>query len=183
MTEPRLVDPPSPFVANWIPKLSTEISGPRRALDLAMGHGRHAVLLAATGFRTFGVDIDHDVVLGAVTQARHRGLTISAWCADLTMPALPRQRFDLIVVVRYLQRNLCPALVGALAPGGFLLYETFTERQKGRPRGPQSPDHLLRSGELRSLFADLDEISYEELTDPDEDALARLAARKRSNPS
>ena len=74
-------------------------------------------------------------------------------------------------------------MIDAIAPGGFLLYETFTELQKGRGRGPQSPDHLLKSGELRSLFADLDEIFYEELTDPADDALARLAARKRSSPS
>ena len=70
-----------------------------------------------------------------------------------------------------------------MAPGGFLLYETFTEPQKGRGRGPQSPDHLLGIGELRSLFAELDEIFYEELTDPADDALARLAARKRKSPS
>jgi hypothetical protein len=74
-------------------------------------------------------------------------------------------------------------VIDAIAPGGFLLYETFTELQKGRGRGPQSPDHLLKSGELRSLFADLDEIFYDELTDPGDDALARLAARKRSSPS
>jgi hypothetical protein len=183
MTEPHVPDPPSPFVDHWIHKLSSQVRGPRRALDLAMGRGRHALPLAASGFRTFGVDVEHGVLLDALRQARQRGLTLRAWCADLTMPALPPEWFDVIVVVRYLHRDLCPALVEALAPGGFLLYETFTERQKGRPRGPQSPDHLLNVGELRALFADLDEVFYEELTDPAEDALARLAARKRSNPS
>jgi tellurite methyltransferase len=176
-------DPPSSFVAEWIIILSTQISAPRRALDLAMGRGRHAFLLAAAGFKTFGVDRNHDVVLETVSHARRRGLELHGWCADLAMPALPPGRFDLIVVARYLQRDLCAALIEAIAPGGFLLYETFTERQKGRGRGPQSPSHLLKSGELRSLFADLDEVFYEELTDPADDALARLAARKRSSPS
>jgi hypothetical protein len=148
-----------------------------------MGRGRHAFLLAAAGFRTFGVDSNHDVILDTVRRARNCGLDLRAWCADLTMPALPTARFELVVVTRYLQRDLCSALVETIVPGGFLLYETFTELQKGRGRGPQSPEHLLRSGELRPLFADLDEIFYEELTDSADDALARLAARKRKSPS
>lgn len=178
-----LSDPPSPFMSAWIRRLSDQIAPPRRALDVAMGRGRHAFPLAAAGFRTFGVDLKHDVLLDTVRRGRDIGLELRAWCSDLTLPALPSRRFDLVVVARYLQRDLCPALIETIAPGGFLLYETFTERQKGRGRGPQSPDHLLRTGELRSLFADLDEIFYEELTDPADDALARLAARKRKSPS
>jgi tellurite methyltransferase len=183
MTDPHVVDPPSPFIEEWIRRLSTQIAEPRRALDLAMGRGRHAFPLAAAGFRTFGVDNRHDVILDTVKRGRDQRLHLCAWCADLTMPTLPSRHFELIVVTRYLQRDLCPALIDALVPGGFLLYETFTELQKGRGRGPQSPAHLLRMGELRSLFAGLDEIFYEELTGPVDDALARLAARKRSSPS
>jgi tellurite methyltransferase len=183
MTESHHFDPPSPFVEHWIRTLSNQIPLPRRALDVAMGRGRHAFPLAAAGFRTFGVDSRHDVILDTVRRAHNHGLDVHAWCADLTMPALPSGRFDLVVVTRYLQRDLCPALIETLAPGGFLLYETFTELQKGRGRGPQSPDHLLGIGELRSLFAELDEIFYEELSDPADDALARLAARKRKSPS
>ena len=148
-----------------------------------MGRGRHALLLAAEGFLTFGVDNRLEVIVETVRKAGRNGCELRAWCADLTMAALPTGRFDLVVVTRYLQRDLCPVLVDSLAPGGVLLYETFTELQKGRGRGPQSPEHLLRIGELRSLFADLDEIFYEELTDPADDALARLAARKRKSPS
>jgi tellurite methyltransferase len=183
MPDRRLVDPPSPFVDEWIRKLAGQIAVPGRALDVAMGRGRHALLLAAAGFRTFGVDNNYEAIAEAVARGRGRQLALHAWCADLTMSPLPTDRFDLIVVTRYLQRDLMPALKNAIVPGGFLLYETFTELQQGRPRGPQSPDHLLRLGELRSLFADLDEIFYDELTDGADDALARLAARKRSSPS
>jgi SAM-dependent methyltransferase len=183
MTDRDLADPPSPFVEQWIRKLSEQIAMPGRALDVAIGRGRHAFPLAAAGFRTFGVDHQHEVLSDTRRRARARGLDLLLWCADLTKPTLPTKYFELIVVTRYLQRDLCAALTNALVPGGFLLYETFTELQRGRPRGPQSPDHLLRSGELRTLFADLDEIAYEELTDPVDDALARLAARKRNSPS
>ena len=183
MPDRDVVDPPSPFVDDWIHRLSSVEGGTRRALDLAMGRGRHALLLAAAGWKTFGVDYRFDVVVDARRRARLAGLELSTWCADLTTAALPRRRFDVIVVTRYLQRDLCAAIVAALAAGGVLLYETFTELQHGRGRGPQSPDHLLKRGELRRLFADLDELFYEELTVFEEDALARLAARKRSKPS
>ena len=176
-------DPPSPFIAAWITRLSRQIAEPRRALDVAAGRGRHALLLAAARFRTFAVDIKPDVIADVRRHGKTRGLDILAWCEDLTSAPLASKHFDLIVVARYLQRDLCPALVEALAPGGYLLYETFTELQRGRGRGPQSPDHLLTVGELRQRFSGLSELFYEELTDPSEDALARLAARKRSNPS
>jgi tellurite methyltransferase len=175
--------PPSPFIEAWIHTLSGRIAGPRRALDVAAGRGRHALLLAASGFRTFAVDVKYEAIADARAHGLERGFDLRAWCQDLSTPTLPSERFELIVVARYLQRDLCPALIDALVPGGFLLYETFTELQRGRGHGPQSPDHLLKLGELRQLFAGVDEIAYEELTDPAEDALARLAARKRSSPS
>jgi tellurite methyltransferase len=174
MSHPPASDPPSPFIAEWVKRSAAATSG--RALDLAMGSGRHARLIAAEGFRTFGVDIDPDLVAASVGRAAASGLTITGWCADLTAHPLPRERFALIVVVRYLQRDLWRALAGALAPGGTILYETFTEAQRGRGRGPTSPDHLLKPGELRSVFPDLDVLFYEETLEPD--ALARLAARK-----
>ena len=133
-------------------------------------------MLAAEGFVTFGVDLRLDAVATAVERARARGRVVRGWCADLTTHPLPRERFALVVVTRYLQRDLFPALAATLAPGGVLLYETFTEGERALGRGPTSPDHLLKTGELRAAFADFDVLSYEEVMEPD--ALARLAARK-----
>jgi tellurite methyltransferase len=183
MSDPHVTDPPSPFIASWIGRLAGEDGPSRRALDVAMGRGRHALVLAAAGFRTFGVDLSEPAVVEARARARARGLALNAWCADLTRPTLPASFFDVIVVARYLQRDLSRALAEALAPGGVLLYETFTRRQLERGRGPRSPDHLLEPGELPCLFPDLEELFYEEPGDPAADALARLAARRRSSPS
>ena len=44
----------------------------RRALDVAMGRGRHALALARAGFRVFGVDARFDAVRDAVAAARPR---------------------------------------------------------------------------------------------------------------
>jgi tellurite methyltransferase len=183
MTDTCPLDPPSPFIEAWVTKLSHQIPESRRALDVAMGRGRHASVLAAAGFRVFGVDVKLDVVIDAVASASRLGLVVRGWCADLTVFPLPSRSFDLIVITRYLQRDLCDALADTLIPGGFLLYETFTEAQRSRGRGPTSAEHLLKPGELPALFRGLEIVSYEELTDPDDDALARLAARRRSSPS
>jgi SAM-dependent methyltransferase len=183
MTDTHPLDPPSPFVNEWVVRASRLVPEPRRALDVAMGRGRHAIVLAVAGFRVFGVDVKLDAVVDAMAQASRRGCAIRGWCGDLTVSPLPARRFELIVVTRYLQRDLCAGLAHALTPGGIVLYETFTEAQRTRGRGPQSVDHLLRPGELPSLFGELDVLFYDELADPADDALARLVARKRNSPS
>ncbi len=133
-------------------------------------------LLARAGFKTFGVDIKLDAVRDAVHSAAAEGLIVLGWCADLTRDALPVERFDLIVVTRYLQRDLFPSLGRALTPGGVLLYETFTVAQRAHGRGPTSPDHLLEPGELRQQFEGFEVLFYEEVSEPD--AVARIVARR-----
>jgi len=143
-----------------------------------MGRGRHVLPLARAGFRVFGVDVKLDAVRDAKAAATAAGFGVHAWCADLTQHPLPAARFDLIVVSRYLQRDLFPALQAAIVPGGIVLYETFTTAQRALGTGPKSADHLLEPGELRSRFdvEGWDVLLYEETLEPE--ALARLAARK-----
>lgn len=141
-----------------------------------MGGGRHALLLAAAGYETFGVDVDLDAVRRAVRAATARGLKLHAWCADLTVYPLPAASFDVVIVTRYLQRDLFPALRAALVPGGVVIYETFTERQRALGVGPRSPEHLLAEGELRARFEGFDVLFEQEVTTPE--AVARLVARR-----
>ena len=169
---------PSPFIVEWSARIAGERSGRPRALDVAMGRGRHAVTLARAGFTTFGVDVKLEAVEEAMAAAATHGMRVAGWCADLTQQPLPRGRFDLVVVCRYLQRDLFPSLRAALAPGGVVLYETFTVAQRELGRPPTSADHLLEPGELRRHFAGFDLLFYEEVREPD--AVARLVARSRS---
>src|SRR4051812_29692992 len=152
--------PASTFVADWIGRLAPPISPgassslhrSMRALDLAMGRGRHALILARNGFQTFGVDLKFDAVRDATGAAALEHLTIRGWCADLTMFPLPQDAFEVVVVARYLQRDLFSSLRGAVKRGGYVIYETFTVGQRALGVGPTSPDHLLAPGELRDLF-------------------------------
>jgi tellurite methyltransferase len=169
---------PSDFVCEWCVRLAAAAPPPRRALDLAMGRGRHAAPLAKAGFRVFGVDAKLEAVRDGVTQLAGEGLPLRAWVADLTRYPLPKNRFELILVTRYLQRDLFPAIRDAIAPGGFVMYETFTEKQRALGRGPTSQDHLLKPGELRGYFDAFEVLFYEEIDAPE--ALARIVARRRS---
>jgi tellurite methyltransferase len=173
-----IVDPPSTFVAAWLPRIAAATPARPRALDLAVGRGRHALALAREGFRTFAVDSKLDAIREAVDAASERQLVVRAWCADLTNYPLPREAFELVVVTRYLQRNLFGSIGDAVAPDGFVVYETFTGKQRALGIGPRSPDHLLEPGELRSSFDGFDLVFYEETSEPE--AVARLVARKRT---
>jgi len=141
-----------------------------------MGRGRHAVLLARAGFHTFGVDVKLDPLVSACAAARNDGVAIHPWCADLTQHPLPAARFDLVVVTRYLQRDLFDPLRRTVRPRGFVLYETFTTAQRALNTGPKSADHLLEPGELRARFdvAGWTTVFYEETREPE--ALARVVA-------
>ena len=163
----------------WLPKIAALEPAPARALDIAMGRGRHALALAATGFRTFGVELKFEAVRDAIREASARSLTLHAWCADLNVYPLPSRVFDLVLVTRYLQRDLFESLAGAIVPGGAVIYETFTVNQRALGTGPTSPDHLLGVGELHERFRDFDVLFYEEVLTPE--AVARIVARKRAS--
>jgi len=172
---------PSSFVTEWISTLTVPASRPQKALDVAMGRGRHALVLARHGFQTFGVDMSRDAVKDAMDAAAREGLRIRGWCADLTVARLPTRVFDLVVVTRYLQRDLFPSLKESLRAGGCVIYETFTVAQRELGTGPTSPDHLLRPSELLMVFDEWDVMFYDERVDVEGDrlvAVARLVAQR-----
>ena len=158
-----------------------------------MGEGRHALHLAALGFQVLGVELDAPAVARVRARAEERGLPFEGRALDLEerglAPLVSGKRsadlaFDLIVNVNYLQRDLLAALKGALAPGGWILFETFTtEHPRVSKTGhPSNPDFLLRPGELRAAFEDLVIEEYTEGVFPsdagDKKAVARLAAHR-----
>jgi SAM-dependent methyltransferase len=198
----------SPFVAEWLPRVVAEMNGrtgPRRALDLAMGEGRHAVALAQAGFVTYGVDVAIGRLQAASRTLLERRLRVLQWAADLDTYPLPSGHFDLLLCTRFLLRARWDDLKRSVRPGGFVIYETFTigqiargfgpsansgpsrgstssprpEPAEGRARsrgGPSSPEHLLHPGELAAAFDDWAVLHSEEVEDPA--AMARLVARK-----
>lgn len=188
MTELMTGNPPSAFVDRWVNRLRHDFAAPGMALDVAAGRGRHTRVLAAAGLHAVGIDRDHSALEDAHRQVI-AGTRSSFVCADLTALVLPRGQFQLIVVSRYLDRSAFTGLLSWLAPGGSLVYETFTTRQLALGRGPRSLSHLLDPGELRRLVHraslavenGVDILFDEEVTAPN--ALARLVVRRRRLPS
>ncbi|MDP3939324.1 MAG: methyltransferase domain-containing protein [Deltaproteobacteria bacterium] len=188
MGEHRHEGVPSEFIREWLPRVAKG-----RALDVAMGEGRHALLMAASGFDVLGVDRDEAAISRARSAARAGGLTLDARLLDLEIAGLaplapgghPAQlALALVVNVNYLQRDLFPSFIEALSPGGWILFETFTtdHPRVSRAGRPSNPDYLLCPSELKNAFSGLLIEAYSETVIPagdgDRKAVARLAARR-----
>lgn len=120
-----------------------------RVLDVAAGRGRNAGWLSKQGFQVEAVD--RDTAALAHMQGL-KGLTLLQ--ADLEQGPWPYagEKFDGIVVCRYLHRPLLPLLADSLAAGGVLIYETFMQGQQQFGR-PSSAAFLLEPGELLACYA------------------------------
>lgn len=126
-------------------------------LDVACGSGRHAMQMARQGFRVHAIDRDPEAIASLRTAARAEGLDVEGEVLDLETdppPTLGHARYGAVVVFNYLHRPLFPALRDALAPGGCLIYETFTVAQAARGK-PTNPAFLLQPGELAARVAPL----------------------------
>jgi tellurite methyltransferase len=147
-------EPPSPFVLAQARRLrAAGRLGP--ILDLACGRGRHALAIAAWGPRVVGLDRDPEALAALRAAARDRQLPVSPLRADAESTAgLPFRpaSFGAAVVTRFLFRPLAPVLEDLLRPGGLLVYETFTWRQREAGAGPRNPAFLLGPEELPGLF-------------------------------
>lgn len=142
----------------WVIEHAHLYASRRRVLDVACGRGRHALLFAAAGFEVTAVDRDAVALAGMTTSAAALGVSVDVRADDIEAPGytFAPDTWDVIVVTRYLHRPLFGALRDALAPGGLLVYETFTAGQRDEPTGPSSDAFLLQPGELLSLVAPLE---------------------------
>lgn len=134
------------------------------ALDLACGLGGNALLLAAHGLDTQAWDVSALALSQLQQQADSQQLIINTRQLEITASELEAQRFDVIVISRFLDRALCNAIMAALKPKGLLFYQTFT-RAKLDSQGPSNPDFLLDRNELLRLFMPLSLLHYQEYAD------------------
>lgn len=142
---------PSPWVARFAPLVAPVGT----VLDLAAGGGRHGRHFLARGCRA--VFVDRDVAALADLADNADALVIEADLEDGADPfaaggPLADLAVEAAVVTNYLHRPLFDGLIGALKPGGVLIYETFARGNEAYAR-PRNPDHLLRSGELLNVAA------------------------------
>jgi tellurite methyltransferase len=145
------------------------------ALDLACGRGGNALLLAGAGLEVHAWDISAVALEQLAGTARRLNRVIHTRVRDVSAEPPAPDSFDVIVVSRFLDRAIAPALAAALRVGGLLFYQTFTV-DKDPETGPHNPAYLLGQGELLTLFAGLRPVVYRE----EGNGEAMLVARKSS---
>ncbi|RUM47302.1 MAG: tellurium resistance protein TehB [Hydrogenothermus sp.] len=139
------------------------------ALDIACGTGRNAIFLANKGFNVDAIDIS-DV---AIKILKEKNPHINTIIADLDEYNLKENKYELIVNVNFLNRNLIPSIKEALKTGGIVIFETFVVSQRRKNKS-----YYLRPNELLRLFLDFHIIFYEEKDVSKEERKAYLVARK-----
>jgi SAM-dependent methyltransferase len=121
----RLAAGSEPFLPN--PFLAKIIEGkkPGKAVDIAMGQGRNALMLAERGWDVTGFDIS-DVAIGqAKAQAQKRGVKVNAVVADADKFDYGIDQYDLVVAI-YAHGALTDRaedVLRALKRGGLLVVE------------------------------------------------------------
>lgn len=104
--------PPS-ILINYIPSKNG------KALDLAGGYGRNAKALADKGYDVTLIDIS-EVGIAKINDNR-----IKTICIDLDNFIIPKNEFDVILMIKYYNLNLLKQIPPALKKGGYFVFETI----------------------------------------------------------
>jgi SAM-dependent methyltransferase len=169
---------PTALLEEWLTRL------PRgRALDMACGAGRNALFLAAAGYLVDAMDFSSVALARGAARAAELGVEVNWINVDLDTAELGPDSYDLVVVARYVNREITSALMASLREGGHLVYEQhfLTDQEVD---GPRSQSFRLQPNELLDMFRGLRVLYYREGLRTDRDgrtmALAQLIACKGS---
>jgi tellurite methyltransferase len=146
----RAVIEPDPLLLEHRAMLGTAGLG----VDIAGGTGDNGLYLNQLGYDSVIVDGSEVGLRQCRRKAQANGLSPMLVAADLDRFALPASTFDVVLVFRYLNRNLVDAILRCLKPNGVLFFKSFNKHHlKAHPQFP--PQYVLRDGELSDCFADL----------------------------
>jgi len=140
-----------PVEAAWVLKQHlADLPLRGKALDLACGLGGNARLLAQCGFKVDAWDISDTALTHLNNWAAVNRLPITPMLCDFEPMLFPYQQYDVIVISRYLNRDLWPQICQALKPHGKLFFQTFLAPVQ--PHAPKNPAYYLQAGELQTLI-------------------------------
>ncbi len=147
-------------VSDWVARWAHLMPVGASVLDIACGHGRHMKWLAEKGHAVTGIDRSSE----AIGAAANFGEVLLADIENNPWPLLNGdhvRQFQAVIVTNYLWRPLFPLITQSLAPGGLLIYETFSKGNETVGK-PSRPEFLLQPGELLHAFETLHTIAFEE---------------------
>ncbi|MFT5659322.1 MAG: tellurite methyltransferase [Gammaproteobacteria bacterium] len=157
---------PGEFIAEWRAKIP-----PGRALDVACGLGQKSMYLAEVGFQVDAIDVSAVGLAQAKKTAQNRGLDINWIQHDLDLPYAFDGKYNLILVMWYVDLALIRQLCDHLAPGGFLLCEEHLLSDYAGPEliGPKNAEFRVAPDALSAAVAGFDVAYYDEYVGPSDD--------------
>lgn len=172
----------SPPPDEWLLECVRDLK-PGRALDVACGLGQNAIALAELGWQVDAVDIAGRALEFASRNAGQQAANINWICADLDEWLPEADRYDLVMVFRFLDWCRVPAIAErGLKPGGTLSYETFSVSQMYRDDNHlKNPALTVQEGEWERYFPNFEILTAETVSLQSRD-VARLRAIRTDKP-
>ncbi|MEQ8841097.1 MAG: class I SAM-dependent methyltransferase [Acidimicrobiales bacterium] len=131
------------LLAPWLPPSGT-------LLEIAGGAGSDSIEFARRGLQVTVADISDIALAQARELAGTEGLELDTLEIDFEEQPPPDGPWQVITAANYLQRDLFPAMIQRLAPGGLLGVVIATTTNLERHERPGAP-FLLEPGELPGL--------------------------------
>jgi len=150
------------FLAAALERMQREklLSAGGKALDLAMGDGRNALLLAAQGLAVTGLDISTVALDKARATAKARGLALEALEQDLFTYEYGEERWDVLSLIYFNPAvKILDTLKASVTQGGLIAIEGQGSEHVGD--GPP-PATRYRPNQLLEAFADWRVLAYED---------------------
>jgi cyclopropane fatty-acyl-phospholipid synthase-like methyltransferase len=141
----------------------------QKALSIADGEGRNGVFLAEQGLDVLAMDFSPTALAKSRALARQRGVTIRTEQADLDTWRWPVEAFDVVVAIFFqfcapvLRTRVFDGIKRALKPGGLLLMEGYTPKQREyKTGGPSEVENLYTRKLLEESFANFASVEIRE---------------------
>ena len=141
----------------------------QKALSIADGEGRNGVFLAEQGLDVLTMDFSPKALAKAQALAKTRGVTIRTELADLDTWTWPVEEFDVAAAIFFqfcappLRARVFASIKRALKPGGLLLMEGYTPKQRQyKTGGPSEVENLYTRALLEESFSDFSKIEIAE---------------------
>ncbi len=140
---------PEPLLVNN----ASLLSGTGNALDYASGVCNNALYLSSLGYNSYAVDGSHTALRFGKQKATAHNLPLHCFVADLDTYPLVEGFFDVVVVIRYLNRSQITSIKNAVKQNGLVLFKTFNHRFL-EEKPSFSGNYVLSDGELSGWFRD-----------------------------
>jgi cyclopropane fatty-acyl-phospholipid synthase-like methyltransferase len=141
----------------------------QKALSIADGEGRNGVFLAEQGLDVLAMDFSPTALAKSQALARQRGVTIRTEQADLDTWRWPVEAFDVVAAIFFqfcappLRARVFSNIKRALKPGGLLLMEGYTPKQREyKTGGPSEVENLYTRRLLEASFSDFASVDIKE---------------------